>query len=315
MIGKAIPKNKLKLRETFITNTGIFLIYPQSLIKINSLTGILQTINLPSPVHSPPLLVDDCLYYGSKDKYLLKFSLITKQTIWKRRIPLNFSLRPTIFKNHLVIVLSDNNIYFFSLHGILKWSKNLDKTILYPPIKLNDSIAVITFPKRSPFINIFNLDDRNKLSYQTNRRIFNPVYFQNRILFYSEDEIGSLTQIHSISNSYSVYIKLDPEELIPVNQAIEINLKPVNLIDPSYKVTIIAQDKNLVFTKNITPWESNSFQFIPKNPGRYTIELSVSSENRKTFLLKNNFVVHDLSDILNSYYYKLQINCPTDLID
>jgi hypothetical protein len=109
-----------------------------------------------------------------------------------------------------------------------------------------------------------------------------------------------------------VEIKIEPKLLKPVNKSILVRLNPINLIKPDFKINIMNESEESVFSKRMSFDQLSSFVWIPKKPGIYNLTLEINSQNKKNMKIEKKFKTVDLDKKLAEYHFLLQQKCQAD---
>jgi outer membrane protein assembly factor BamB len=261
--------------------------------------------NLRHESDSGFLIYDDSLYYCSKDMELIRFNLKNDKIVWKLKLPSKIVYKPLRAGRYIGVLLRDYNVYFYNKNGSLYWWEKLGTAPFLQPVGMNENIAVSLRPKVKPSIKFFNIKEKKTLNYQLTYPFNNYFFCNGGIYTVSSDDYGNLTEISKIENKYAVDVKILPKSALVKNKTVEFVLKAINLIKPSFKITIFGSDKKSVFSYEIGKEEPQTFIWLPKNEGDFELIIEACSENKEVITQKIEFNVLNINKMLNDYYYKL----------
>lgn len=271
----------------------------------------------PVPCHSGILLDNGYVYYGSQNRELIKLKLANNAIQWKFPLTKNLTAAPIKTANHIVCTPEDQNIYFISTSGTLDWWQKLDSTRLLPPVPMGDNIAVFLFPPESPQIRYFNFEKRESYSYKLKYLIFGaPIYFAHDLFILKGEKEGTQKKVRGIArigNRYEVDIKTDPKRLLSTGKSIKFILKPINLIEPAFDVSIFNSKKESVFNKKILDADKAQFNWIPEKEGDYEVTVAATTGGGEEIKSTQTFTVLDTDTILLDHYLQLQQECSADV--
>jgi|GEM_PF-3067944 len=300
---------------TRLDTAGWYLVFPHRLYQFTFADRRLRVIPLKEPVESRVLFHGNHLYYGTPDRYFVKYSLTGQSRSWKRKLPHRLSHSPLPIGDLLAVVPEDNNIYFFSKAGNLEWVQTLEKSLLFPPLALADSVATILYPLKAPLVNFFTPGTRERRRYQVEVRLDDPVYHRENLLMLAEDKSGRFRRVLRVSNRKSVTLQIHPGGILQTGQAVTIRLNSINLPEPSYRIAIKTGEDAPLLDKEIAPWEKPSLTIVPARPGEYFLQITVTPKDGEPFSLRQSFWVFDVHSKLQNYFYHLQLKSRTDRIN
>lgn len=267
------------------------------------------------------LLDQRCIYFGSENRELVKFSLKSGKVKWKFRIPEILKVKPQKINRYITITPEDNNIYFFNTRGTLHWWTSFDSPRALPVIVMKKNAAVFLmnreYRRMNNKIRFYDYKKKEVVSYEFKYQLeSNPVYLNNYLYLLSKDEEKGVKNISRIGNRYDVEIEIDPKNVKPLGKAITFAVKPINLIDPQARIKILKNDNSQdnIFNKELGKDQDLSFVWIPEEPGSYKIVLEMDAENKKELKTEKDFEVVDIDRIVKQYYYELQRDCPKEFL-
>lgn len=309
------PEKKIKLgRETALscefTSGKIIILTSEKLHLLERRNYRLKTRTLKKPAASGFLLWNDHLYYGSRDRELVKLSLKSNRIKWKRKLAMVLKQKPALLKRYLVVTPEDNNILFFNRNGTLRWWEKLDATRLHPPVIMKDNVAVFLMNDK---IRFFYPEKKKVQTYTLKSEMdSNAVHINNFLYFFAHQENKKDRFIVRIGNRYTVRIKTEPAFLKPLGKSIKFDLTPVNLIKPRLNVAILNQSKQRVFETALTSDQLMSFVWVPEQAGTYRLELNVRAENRDVMAIRKNIKIIDMDERIRALTHRILKECRSD---
>jgi hypothetical protein len=303
----------------FVLTTSHLYIYDQP-------RNTLETIQLKHKAVSDFLLDGRWIYYGSDQRELVKFSIKTRKSRWRFKIGDLLKMKPIKIGRYIAIVPEDNNIYFFNKNGTLHWWQKLDSTLRLPLKAMKENVAAFLWDNNVKFI---NFKKKEVVTYPLGRPVVsNPVHIDDYIYIVSEDEViereesqePPYRRLSKIGNHYGVEIKTDPMHVKPLGKSIRFDLKPINLVEPIYKIKIIktqweSQSRPVVFEKQISVDDIPSFVWMPNEPVEYKLIIEIEAKNKRGVKVEQNFKSIDIEKILKHYYYDIQARYSLNLLN
>jgi len=297
----------------------IYILSSKKLYSYDTVSGNDQVSELKYPAASAFLLDGDRIYYGSENRYLLRLSLNSKKVRWKFKLPDVLRVKPCKVGPYIAVVPEDNIIYFYNRNGTLHWWEKLGSTLKRPPVALKDNAVVFLWNQKVKF---FEYKKKLVVTYPLHRPVkTNLVPVDEYIYTVSEDEltdeekengIKPFRRLSKIGNHYGVEIKTVPKNVKPLEKSIKFNLKPINLIEPSYRIKIFRSAEygstggdEVVFEKSLSVKDKPTFVWVPKKAEQYRLVIEVDAENRKGVQVVQTLEPVDIDRIVQQYYYEL----------
>jgi hypothetical protein len=288
----------------FMSTKKFYTFYPSS--------GKLDSHTLDSEASSGFLLWNNHIYYGSKNRELIRYSLKQNKTVWKTKLPMNLVLKPEKAGSYIMVAPEDNNIYFFNKNATLYWWEKCNGTRLVAPVVMRENVAVFLLDQKLKF---FNFKRRTVQDYTLkNPALSNPVTINDYLYFMSRAtrKKGKTNFfIEKLGNQYHVKIKTEPEYVKPAGQSIQFTLSAINLIKPEMDIKIINNKQENIFKTSFKKNEMATFVWIPDKEGKYKMVLTVTSQNQKNLNIEKEFIIIDLGRIANESGRKAIEKCPT----
>lgn len=299
-----------KENRIFVLTTSHLYIYDQP-------RNTLETIKLKHKAVSDFLVEGRWMYYGSDQRELVQFSINARKSRWRFKIGDVLKMKPSKIGPYIAIVPEDNNIYFFNKNGTLHWWQKLDSTLRRPPKAMKENVAAFLWDNNVKFL---NYKKKKVVTYPLGRPVAsNPVHIDDYIYIVSEDEVierkenqePPYRRLSKIGNHYGVEIETDPKHVKPLGKSVRFDLKPINLVEPGYKIKIIktqweSQSKPVVFEKQISVDDIPSFVWMPNEPVEYKLIIEIEAKNKKGVMVEQTFNSIDIEKILKNYYYDIQ---------
>lgn len=306
---------KVNLFNSESTGSAFFILTDDILYIYKKKNDSIESLEMKIKPTSGFLIDEEYIYYGSRDRKLIKFSLKSRKIKWNFKLPTILKLKPQKIGNYILITPEDNNIYFFTTKGSLHWWTSLDSPRAIPAVIMKKNAAVFLMNREYRWMNnkirFFNYKKKEVVSYEFKYQMeSNPVYLDNYLYILCKDEEEEVKNISLIGNKYDVEVEIEPQSVKPLGKSITFKIKPINLIEPSAKIKILDESQNSIFTKEIGKGADLSFVYIPEKVGEYKCVVEVGSENKKDIKAEEDFKVVDIDSIVKEYYFELFKNCP-----
>jgi hypothetical protein len=314
--GKTLEKLKIDADTVFYNSERMegeaktFILSSENLYIYNKPQNSIEIIELKYKPTSDFLMDGNHIYYGAKNRNLVKFSITSNKVKWKFRIAEQLILRPQKVGHYIVITPEDNNIYFFNKRGTLYWWEKLDSARLLPPVAMRENMAVFLWDKTFKF---FNYKKKRVISYPFDKASYsNLIYIDDYLYMVSQEESDEDSDeqppknITKIGNNFGVAINTKPRHVLPLGKSIKFNLRKFNLIKPTLKIKILNPAGQSVFEKTVSHKEDPSFVWIPDKAVEYKLVTEINAKNKKNLRIEETFYVTDVEKILSHYYYRVQ---------
>ncbi len=320
-IGK---KKAYQVYNSEFRGNNIFLFSTRYLYIYDRTRDVVERIELKRLATSGFLLEDNAIYYGSDRRELVQFSLKSRKTIWAFKLAEVLKITPRKIGQYVAIIPEDNNIYFFNKNGTLYWWERLNSTWLLEPVVMKKNVAVFLWDKKIKF---FNYKKKQVTTYPLNRRVkTNPVCIDDYIYVVTEDKVSEgreeediyLSHLSKIGNHYGVEIVTDPKYIKPMGKSVRFNLKPINLVEPQFKIKIVKNqpgNETPVFEKILSKNDKLNFVWIPAEAVEYRMIIEVTAENKTGLTVEEIFTPVDVQEILRNHYYQLHTRSDTNRLD
>jgi hypothetical protein len=130
-----------------------------------------------------------------------------------------------------------------------------------------------------------------------------------------EDEGPYPAHLSKIGNHYGVEIFTDPKYVKPMGKSVRFTLKPINLVEPQFKIKIVksrAENEPPVFDKIISKDDKLNFVWIPTEAVEYRLIIEVEAENQTGLTVEEIFTPVDVQEILQNHFYQLHTRSDTN---
>ncbi|MEN8153229.1 MAG: PQQ-binding-like beta-propeller repeat protein [Acidobacteriota bacterium] len=308
---KEIKYKKLKIFNVKFEENIIYILGKKILYVFNILNNHLDETKLNSAISSPFTKSGDYIYFGAEKRKLVKFSLKRKKILWERILPLKLIHKPVVAGNLISVTPEDNNIYFFTKRGGLKWWKKFDSIPAAPPVKMEDNIAVLLRSEEKGIIKFYNPKKKREQVFIEEDMIFfkSPFFYKGYIYLFSKRPDTNEINFINIGNKFGAEIKISPKEEFSIGKSIKFFITPVNIKTPDISIFIKSEDNNVVFKKDFKKNKTPSFAWIPEKKGDYILSINIKGENGPSLNEKKEIKVVDFEKIYLDYFYLIQKNC------
>jgi hypothetical protein len=284
----------------------------------------LTSTTLKHPANSGLLVDDRYIYYGTRNRELIKLSLNGKKVSWRFKLANRLRLAPVKIGPYITIIPEDNNIYFFTRGGSIFWWDKLNSTKLMPQIAMKENAAVFMWDNNLKFFNykkkqVVTYPLRDWMSIKTN-----PVTFGEYIYFVMEEKLeenldeekkarSPYQVLAKIGNNYGVEVKAKPQHVWPKGKSIRFTLKEFNIQKPQYTIKIYKsapytenKQSEPVFEKIIKPKDKPSFAWLPEDALEYKMVIQIDGLNKKNVIIEETYNIIDLDRVLQNHFFEVQ---------
>lgn len=290
------------VRNCEFDSHSLFILTGKKLYHYSLKSKKLDSTPLDAEAASGFLLWGNHIYYGSKNRELVRYSLNQHKVIWKIKLPMNLLLRPEKSGRYIMAAPEDNNIYFFQKNATLYWWEKCNSTRLAAPVVMRENVAVFLMNNRVRF---FNFKDKTVQDFQLkNPALSSPAYLRDYLYFMSRatrPKGKAFSFIEKLGNQYHVRIKTEPEYIKPAGQSVQVTLSPINVIKPEMDVKILNSKQENMFNASFKKGDLPTFVWIPEKEGKYRMVLHVVAENMKDLNIEKEFTVIDLNAIVHEF--------------
>ncbi|MGD2092989.1 MAG: hypothetical protein PVH61_42900 [Candidatus Aminicenantes bacterium] len=321
-IGK---KKYYQVYNSQFSGNNIFLFSTRYLYIYDRSRDVVERIELKRPATSGFLLEGNVIYYGSDRRELVQFSLKSRKISWAFKLAEVLKATPRKIGQYVVIIPEDNNIYFFNKNGTLYWWERLNSSWLIEPVVMKENVVVFLWDKKIKF---FNYKKKQVTTYPLNRRVkTNPVCIDDYIYVVTEDKVSERWEeeegphplhLSKIGNHYGVEIFTDPKHIKPIGKSVRFNLKPINLVEPQFKIKIVKNrpgNETPVFDKILSSNDKLNFVWIPAEAVEYRLIIEVEAENKQGLTVEEIFTPVDVQEILRNHFYHLHTRSDTNRLN
>ncbi len=308
---KTIRKKDEKFFNSEIINGKLVTIGENALFIFNPLLKSFDITPLSLKCSSPFIFSGNFIYYGSADRFFIKYSFKKRKIIWKIRLPMKITSNIIKFKKYLVAIPEDNSIYFFTKKGSIYWWKKLDSEILSPPIKMKNNIAVHLTDRDMEKIVFLNPIKRTKQTLKLKDITLEttPVFFNGYLYSIANKNIDGTKTLYRIGNKTGGIINIKKSKKFEIGRSIKIEVKPVNMINPNIRIIISDLSGNKIIDKNFISQMPVNIAWVPHKEGTFKIQVTLTDENITINEDDIKIEVMDLKRIYREYYLKLIDNC------
>ncbi len=306
-----ISIKKERIISSASSKQNIYILGSGTIYKFSYGSNEFIKLTLPVKAISGFALKKNNIYFGSKERLFCKFNLIKKKIVWK--IPIQMSnLRPVIkFKKYLVLTPKDNSVYFYSSRGSLIWWTKINSEILSEPIAMKDFIAVHTRDGETEKIIFLNpVKKQSGVITLENIKLNYPAIFNNGYLYAAG--IDSLTRtfgLYIAGNRIGGILKIPKMSRYEINKSIKIAAEPVNMINPTIKISIINNIGDIITEESFSSDEQVKMAWVPEKEGKYFIRLFLKGKFNEIEEEKQEIEIFDFKKFFNKYYLNLFRSC------
>jgi len=306
-----IRKNVVFFKSQIMKDKRRFLILSsRKLYVFDKIQNTLQAQNLKHKARSDFLLMEDYIYYGSANRFLVKLALSSNKVKWNFKLADRLKAKPQKAGSYIAITPEDHNIYFFNKSGTLFWWQKLESRRRLPSVVMRENVAVFLWNNTIKF---FNYKKKRVISYPFTDPVYStPIHINDFLYLISkmgdEGEISesSTNIVIKIGNNFGVEIFTNPKDILPMQKSIKCFIRNINLIEPEFKIQILNQEGTTIFRKILVHKDALTFIWIPNKAGEFKIVIEADAKNKTGIIMEKDLQIIDIDMILKNYYYKLQ---------
>ncbi len=271
-----------------------------------------ERIPLPHAAAGDFLLHQGNLYYGSENRRLVKWSFLTGKTAWAVPLPRTLSLAPLKAGELIAVLPRDQHIHFFTPAGGHAWWSPLNGTRLFPPLLLEQNIAVFLYPPRNPEIRFFNWKKQTSESFKITKPLRDPpLAVGGRIFFLTESE--GKNRVLTVANIRKIDIQIEPKFPRVSGKSLEFRLNAVNLIQPEFTLSLRRSDsKTPILETRVSRKQTPSVAWFARDPGNYLLEVEASSRDGLKVKASSRFRIADPTELTRAHVSAVQADCDAD---
>ncbi len=288
-----------------------FVLCKKSIVVIDLKRKSEEIIKLRNTPISHFLMIGNHIYYGDKERNLIKFSLKKKITEWKYKLPKKLVLKP-MYKNGLIIASAeDNNTYLITVGGGLKYWYRSKATRLFAPALMKNHIAEVLKTENGTTINFYGIKEKsfNQFFVDKIRLGFPPVFNNKNIYSVTSDKNGTGRIPIKIGNKFGTIIKTEPSKNFKTGKTVKISLKIVNIFKPEIRIEIFDSEMKELLSKTIRYNEQRVIGWIPTSGGKFTIKVSTRDEDGTVRTDTKEILVSNPSKIFRELQKDLHKKC------
>jgi hypothetical protein len=235
-----------------------------------------QQLALPLPAASPFYCDGEHMYYGSSQRYLVKYSTRKEWLVWKLQLGQVLERRPFAFAGAIVANPQDNNVLFLNERGSLIWWLALQSTVHFDLLPMSENLAAVLLNRDIKFINFSQ--KKVVVLKSPSQPASRPLVLGHDLYFMQRD--GERLVLQRLGNQYGVALELEPSLIRWPGQSVRFSIQPLNLLEPSWECVIRDAQGLSVFSKTMKTSARTQLAWIPLQPGKYTIQVAARALQR-----------------------------------
>jgi hypothetical protein len=239
-------------------------------------SGKFESAPLPQLAASPFYHDGEHAYFGSVDRYLLKYSTRENRLVWKLKLGQVLEKQPMAFAGSIVAGTADHNFLQLNGRGSILWWQALGSTMNFDLMPMSDHLAAFLLNGEVKFI-----DPRRRqvTEFQGHGHpLGQPLVFAHDVYFMLRE--GASFMLQRIGNRYGIDIELEPAPVRWLGRSLRFFLQPRNLLAPAWDCVIRDAAGEQVFSKSMSTTERVSLVWLPLQPGKYRIRVQARALNR-----------------------------------
>ncbi|HDP94332.1 MAG TPA: hypothetical protein ENN40_03120 [Candidatus Aminicenantes bacterium] len=301
-------------RACRIHGDRVLILSRTELIQLQPPVFVAQRSKLPHPAAGDFLLRDEYLYYGGENRLLIKWAPRSRKPEWTAPLPRILKLAPINAGKLVAVLPQDQHIHFFTPGGGHTWWSSLNGTRLYPPLRLDENIAVFLYPHHAPEIRFFNWKKHTTASHKGANPLRDPPLAVGGRLFFLVESEGEV-RLHTLTNRRGVEIEIKPEFPRVSGRSLEFRISPINLIRPEFNLSVRRRkSKTPVLNTKLLRTDPTITAWLPRDSGEYVLEVEAISKDGFKAKARKQFSVHDLAEFTRVHVSAIQAACHGDYV-
>lgn len=261
-------------------------------------SGKFQLMSLPLAAATEFICQGEYVFYGSKQRQLVKYSLRKNQTVWKLKLGQNMKRQPLAFKGTIIVNPEDNNVLQLNKSGSVRWWLALDSIPQFNLLSMADHLAVFLLKNEIKFINLRSL---RITGFKINGYPAGlPLVYNHDLYFILTD--GETQKLQRVGNLYGINVTLAPDKTQLLGTSIVFSIQTSNLLEPSLHCVIRDEAGQTVLAKDFDMADRATLAWIPSQAGIYRMQVRANALNHNEEK-EISFQVFDLQNFIQRYYF------------
>lgn len=256
---------------------------------------------LPLAAASPFLFADGHIYYGSRGRYLVKYSPERRRARWKMKLGQVLERPPLNYAGSIVACPNDQTLLQLNRRGTILWWQALGATLGPDLLPMSGHLAARLLNHE---VHFFDPRLRKTTVFACSGQPFGaPLVFDGAFWFMTRD--GDSFQLQRLGSRFGAEIELEKAEVRWPNRSLSFTLRFHNLPAVSWDCEVRDGSGKAVFSRSSTasggvatrrsgpdvagrggPVKAGrggpvALAWVPLRPGRFTIHLRARSQGRE----------------------------------
>lgn len=257
-----------------------------------------QVLPLPLAAAGDFLCQGDCIFYGSSQRQLVKYSLRKNKLVWKLKLSQNLERQPFVFANNIVISPADNNVMQLNRQGSVQWWLALNSILRFNLLPMADHMAAFLVNRDIKFV-----DFRRRQATvfkSTGRPAGMPMVYNHDLYFLLT--AGKTQKLQRVGNRYGIDVTLAPKKTQMLGAPITFSVQTINLLKPLLHCVIRDEAGQEVLSKKFAMASRASLVWLPTRAGVYRLRVSAAARNCDAEK-EISFQVFDPQKIVPEFYF------------
>ncbi|MBN2400070.1 MAG: PQQ-binding-like beta-propeller repeat protein [Candidatus Aminicenantes bacterium] len=239
--------------------------------------GKFQQVPLPLPAVSPFACQGGNIFYGSRQRQLVKYSLRRRKLIWKLKLGHDLVRQPLVQAGTIVVSPADNNVLLVSGSGNIRWWLALNSIMQSDLVPLVDHLAAFLINHEIKFIHIRS-QQVTPFKIQ-GRPAGMPLAYKNDLYFLVA--AGEKQKLQRVGNQYGLEVTVAPGQAQWLGVPVTVSFRSSNLLKPLIQCVIRDQSGKTVLLKKFGLAAQGQLVWLPQRAGIYQVHVSAVALNRK----------------------------------
>jgi hypothetical protein len=238
--------------------------------------GKFQQLPLPVEAAAGFLCQGEYIYYGSRQRQLVKYSWLENRLAWKLKLGQNLERQPFIAGGAIIIAPADNNVLGVNSRGSVRWWLALHSIPQFDLQPMADHFAAFLLNGEITFIDFRR---RGETILKMNGRPSGaPLAYGHDLYFFLAAEAEQ--KLQRVGNRYGLELAMDPERALWLGETARFSILVHNLLGPKLRVVISDARGQALLAKDFGAVERAEPVWMPPSAGEYRLQASAAAHNR-----------------------------------
>jgi hypothetical protein len=293
------PSGEKKFFNCHFSNDHILIMSDRHLFVFRKRDGKFQQLPLPVAAAAGFLCQGEYIYYGSRQRQLVKYSWRKDRLAWKLKLGQNLERQPFISGRAIIIAPADNNVLRVNGSGSVRWWLALHSIPQFDLLPMAEHLAAFLLNGEITFIDFRRRGET--ILKMNGRPSGTPLAYGHDLYFFLAAEKEQ--KLQRVGNRYGLELTMDPERALWLGEAVRFSILVHNLPGPKLRVVISDAEGQALLAKDVGVVKRAELVWMPARAGVYRLQASAAAHDRDDER-ELSFQVFDPREIfLNLYHF------------